>query len=148
MKFYKSIDELPIYYWNQIKETGDLSNLIVNYNGEQVTKYQQHQLKQIYEDLNKQFFDKFGKQDSYQEQIQELSQLYIWKIEGVLDNNPAAKIYARAEEKKMQSRETLNFDTTMAIIQRKLGFYVTAKQMTTTDYFTHIYLISKEGGNG
>lgn len=137
MKFYESISELPIYNWNELNTSGDLKWLLKE--PKKLNKTDISKLVDVYDSMQKDIFEKFGKTDSYQEYLQELKRYMIWKIDGRL-GDPASKIYAKQFEEEEKRKKKIEFHETMALLQKKLGFYVDSKTMTTLDYFTHLHL--------
>lgn len=137
MKFYESIDDLPIYNWNKINTTGELKYLLIE--PKELTDDDKFKLIEVFEFMQKEVFEKFGHKESFKEAIQEDKRYRLWKIEGEL-GDPASKIYAKTYEEEIKNRKKTTFEESIALLQKKLGFYFTSKTMTTTDYFNHIYL--------
>lgn len=68
-QYYESIDDMPIYNWNKIMETGNLKWIFIN--GGTVTK----KIAIIWENLQNQYFDEFGLDSDYRKKLRLMKEI-------------------------------------------------------------------------
>lgn len=68
-QYYSSIEEMPIYNWNKIMETGNLKWVFVN--GGRVTR----KIAEVWEDLQNQYFKEFGVDPEYKNKLRLMKEI-------------------------------------------------------------------------
>jgi hypothetical protein len=148
MKVWDSIDDLPIFFYNKINETGELSYLVEGWQGVEVDKKTKLKLQPAMENVELEMFQMMGSEPQYQLYLDDLKRLYISKIKGAVENDTLAKINTKVYESELNKNKSVKFHDTMAFIHKSLSTYIDPKIMSTRYYYTHLNILSKKNNNG
>jgi len=140
---YTSIRELPVYYWNMISETGDLTLLYKDEGGLEA------RLVDLWEDLQQQHLDEFGisqQMISYERLLIKLAKLQIkYVLSSPRDRTLLIHIkIARNEIAQRNKIKAMKFGRLMVIVQKYLGFQINPRTYSTYDWYYTLKMIASE----
>lgn len=140
MKYYDSIDNLPIHHYWRITETGDLKHLIIE--GDVSAK----ELQKAWEQIELGFFDMLVEDEDYILELRKDAEYYALKAEVAVEPNALNRIYLRAEEneRSLRPKGQFKYDESIAILERSLKFAIDDKKMSVRRYYTHLRLLKLE----
>jgi hypothetical protein len=140
-KAYISIDFMPIYYWQKITETGDLT--LLQKNG----KLKNSILEDIWMNLNNQYFKEFGISSDYQSYLNKSKELVVKECELALGGNPFLKteikiIKADIDMLKQTTSET--FSEILVLLEKFFGFPIDEFKCSVKKYYCYLRTASKK----
>jgi len=136
--FYQSINDLPVWNWNEIKTTGELKWL--SKNGKKVGE------KDLWDDIQQEYLDVYGIDNEskiYYDKIQRKTLLeadFIITKERFLLNEIRI---LEAEIKELQGGEKVRFTSICASLSEYLGYRFDPKVHTVAEYKEHLINIEK-----
>ena len=142
--YFNSIDELPIWNWWRIAESGNLIYLHKgNYDKEDYT----YEAYLLWNKLQNEYLDEFGITDEFR-QILELKKKWISKKTEFLLTGERFKLteidMIEAEISETSSTKTANKkEDSIIILERKLGFPLDDKILSVKKYYNYINHFSK-----
>ena len=142
--YFNSIDELPIWNWWRIAESGNLIYLHKgNYDKEDYT----YEAYLLWNKLQNEYLDEFGITDEFR-QILELKKKWISKKTEFLLTGERFKLteidMIEAEISETSSVKTANKkEDSIIILERKLGFPLDDKILSVKKYYNYINHFSK-----
>ena len=142
--YFNSIDELPIWNWWRIAESGNLIYLHKgNYDKEDYT----YEAYLLWNKLQNEYLDEFGITDEFR-QILELKKKWISKKTEFLLTGERFKLteidMIEAEMSETSSIKTANKkEDSIIILERKLGFPLDDKILSVKKYYNYINHFSK-----
>lgn len=143
MKHYSSIDDLPIYNWNKIHETGELKYLLHDYS-RKITTAQLNQLPEIWRMIYDEYIQRFGIGETSMailDRERRIAELQIERIETGDENiQTFIEIETVALDRKKAETEYLKVDfyETKAYIEKHLGFMINPKICTVVEFYNYI----------
>ena len=140
-KYYTGIDELPIYNWVQIHETGDLTHLVIEKGEDEMN------LQKLWEQIYDSYLSTFGVGDDYvNEKQSEIKELKL-RLDAYLTGDKTKLTFADIEKEQRESKfykgEGTKFHESVAILEKYLGFQIDPKVMSVLKYYTHVNLLNK-----
>ena len=140
MKFYKSIDDLPIFYWFKIFETNELTHLLIK------GKLPQTQLTEIWNDIYNEFIIKFGVDEKFKEHFNLKKDIILLEIEYAQKKQAGVKFRLQLELKKLESLNPIqetkqDFHLLASSISKQMGYNVNLKTTSVTEFYSHIKLL-------
>jgi len=142
--YFNSIDELPIWNWWRIAESGNLIYLHKgNYDKEDYT----YKAYLLWNKLQNEYLDEFGITEEFR-QILELKKKWISKKTEFLLTGERFKLteidMIEAEISETSSTKTANKkEDSIIILERKLGFPLDDKILSVKKYYNYINHFSK-----
>ena len=138
MEFYKNIEELPVYNFNKITETGNLSYLFVN-------GKLGNNADLIWDGIMKEFFDYVGISESYKAFMEHSRNAAILTCRMYLENRKDLINFIDIEN--LQAKESLSdvkedFTKTVMIISKNMGFKVDPKTTTVKEFYSMVKIMS------
>jgi len=127
---YNSIDNLPIYNYNKILETGNLTLYgVLN--------------EEDWEKIEREFFDVIGYGEKYFEILRIKADIVKKKAQYYSSGNDALKPFIQIEEAKLKQisqSEGNDFDYTVAQLSKFMGFKIDSKTTTVKEFYSYIKL--------
>ena len=139
-KYFLSIDDLPIYNWNKIHETGDLSFLLLL--RKPINRFQKIVLMKVWTSLKDQYLEYFGlgetmdrivmKKESLVERYQDLN----------VNDNKDQLTFIDIEERELKEMEQkmanhkADFYTGKAMVEKQIGFAIDVHRESVREYFS------------
>lgn len=141
---YTDIDEMPIYNWFKVHNTGDYSYVLVK--KRKVFKTELKQLDAAWRNLYDQYINEFGFSDSFLsilEKKQEIALLQIEKAEtGDAIYNTLIKLkQAELQRKEADQEKGMSFYEIKAHAEKKIGFQIDIRKMSVLEFYTTLKTI-------
>lgn len=142
---YQSIDELCIFYWNRIQETGNLSYLIrsesVHIEKRKVGKLREAGLKKLWRKLLDEYILRFGFSDNFLEICRLQKEILNLKIQRGTKDDKTVNIFIKIAEEKLISLQQIdkgsNFYELKGALDRA-GFDIRPMETSVAEFFTHV----------
>jgi len=144
MKYYDSADSLPIWnYWN-ITTKSDISYLLKEGELSGFMPQREKQLIELskaWEKITDEMNDVFIKDPDFVSALIEEKD-YIYKIiDAVIDPNPLNKFKAKVAKESFTKSPTFDYETSIAILEKYLGYGIDDRKMSVKRYYTHLRLM-------
>lgn len=128
------IDEMPIWNWNQIAETGDLNFLFKN----QAKKKKLSVLGQAWELLQQQYLDEFGVDTALITRIKTMKKIVKLNIKFYETRDNSILNFIEIEENRLKEtkvQEKIKFYRLVIMVSSHIGFRIDPKQFTVVEWF-------------
>ena len=141
--YYTSIDDLPIWNWWKIAETG---NLIYLHKDSDYTQTD-YSLVSLWNSLQNEYLDTFGITDEF-EQILKLKKKWIIKKSDYLLTGERFKLNEISMietdiQDAMNTKITVDKDDTIVMLETKLSRELNPKEISVKKYYNYINYFSK-----
>ena len=141
--YFNSIDELPIWNWWKIAETG---NLIYLHRENDYTK-EDYSLVSLWNELQNEYLDVFGITDDF-ERLLRLKKKWIIKKADYLLTGERFKlteldIIESDINEAINDKITIDKEDTIIMLERKLGRELDPKKISVKKYYNYINHFSK-----
>ena len=149
-KYYTDIETLPCGLWNKVNETGNTTHARIEakYRGLEDT----YRSVNNWRSIQKQIVEKFGWSQEYKERLMRMRKIALLRIEAELTGQSVLHTFADVEQaqidEELQSAKSFNFEQSIAILERELGFVIDTNTFSTLKYLQHIHLLNKTKQNG
>jgi hypothetical protein len=145
-RYYKSIEDFPIWNWWKVHETKDLKYLLKE--NKRLTKHS----ADIFDKIYSEFIRTFGISDNYKEYMDKIIEIDIAENEMILggDSSMETFIDIMKEELKDLNASSSNgtyIDTAIAV-EKNMGFKLNAKELSVFEYYSYIESLKKSTNNG
>jgi calcineurin-like phosphoesterase family protein len=130
--FYESIDEMPIYNWNKIIETGDLKWIFKN--GGRVTK----KLGEVWVKLQDEYFLEFGLDDTFKKQLRLMKEVIKLNDEFIQNGDRSILNLIHISEVDLQATKkgnTMRFYDLLDRVMSIKKMYIDPKQYTVVQWY-------------
>jgi hypothetical protein len=150
--YYASIDDLPIYYWWEIHESGDVSMLIKD-SKFPITNNLLDYCSELWDDLQQQHLDYVGVSIEYSKYLRLVADVSIAKLQYAISNDnwdlfKLELIQDDLDELKGSPKED-NMETKSMIEKHWLnGQRLDPKKTTVKEYYSYIKSLQKQTANG
>ena len=147
-KVFRDIDEMPIYNWNKIHETGNLEHLLKD--GCKADKYEKMALLRRWKKMYEQFVSRFGFSDEFLSIIELEKNIALLKIEKAERGDENIQTFIEIDEIKLQKKKSeLNgvksdFFDIKAGVESSLGFHIDPKKCTVVKFYSYIKTLKKK----
>lgn len=147
-KVFRDIDEMPIYNWNKIHETGDLKYLIKD--GFKAEGYEMRFLLRRWKKLYEQFIDRFGFSDEFLSILELEKNIALLKIEKAERGDENIQTFIEIDEIKLQKKKAelsnvkSDFFDIKAGVESSLGFHIDPKKCTVVEFYSYIKALKKK----
>lgn len=136
-KYYTSIDDLPIWNWWKVSETG---NLIYLHKKEDYDD-KDYSIMPLWESINDEYFNKYGINDNLR-RLMELKKKWIAKKRKlIVDGKRFALTELVIIESKMRELEqtpSVNNEESIIFLEEKLGREIDPKRISVKKYYDYI----------
>lgn len=145
--YFNSIDELPIWNWWKVSETGNFIYLLKenDYNNED---YSLESYKN-WLDLQDEYLEFFGMDSDFQKILRLKKQWIDKKSKYIIDNDRFSLTEAEIIESKIKeitdNNKTLNQDSTIILLEEKLGREIDPKKISVKKFYNYIKHYSNNG---
>ena len=143
LKVYKSPSDLPFWNWIKINETSDTKYIYIVDDYSKVTETIDS--FNAFDKLYEKFFNEFVMNKEYEAYIQAKKRLML-KIADAYSSEDMSQItFAEIAELEFNAKyetegESKNFNFLIAILEKEIGFKINTKEMTLSEFYTHINL--------
>lgn len=144
---HRTIGELPIYNWNEIHKTGNLSYLLKE--KKPLNEFEKVALSRRWVKIYEEYIAHFGFSPSFIEILQRqirIAELQIEKAE-TGDNviNTFINIEKRAIEKLKEANSSgVDFYEAKSQMEKQLGFTIDVKRCSVIEYYSYIKTLEKD----
>lgn len=146
---YNTIDELPIYNYWKISETGDLKWLFKSIPTKTPDKGQIEELTKSWEQIELEVYAILINDNAYMERIRKLKAEKMQVVRAYTSNDIATQLRVNAmfhqkQSKEQNKQQQSSYHEAIAALEHKLGFPINEREMTVRRYFTHVRLLSNQ----
>ena len=141
-KCYRSVDELPVYNWFKLHETGDLIYIVKRGWCSGAAR------AESWDKCYRSFFDTFGVSDDFREYLELQRDIAILKADKVVDGD--ASLQTKIDIKEMLLAQMLETKTKKKLnevkvfVEKWMGFRLDERVVTVKEYYTYLYALEKE----
>lgn len=147
-KVFRDIDEMPIYNWNKIHETGNLEYLLKD--GCKADKYEKMALLRRWKKMYEQFVSRFGFSDEFLSILELEKNIALLKIEKAERGDENIQTFIEIDEIKLQKKKAelsnvkSDFFDIKAGVESSLGFHIDPKKCTVVEFYSYIKALKKK----
>lgn len=147
-KVFRDIDEMPIYNWNKIHETGDLKYLIKD--GFKAESYEIRFLLKRWKKLYEQHVNRFGFSDDFLSILELEKNIALLKIEKAERGDENIQTFIEIDEIKLQKKKSelsnvkSDFFDIKAVVESSLGFHIDTKKCTVVEFYSYVKTLKKK----
>lgn len=149
MKFYTSIDEMPIFNWFKCVENAEYSWCLQK--RKELNESEAEKCKAVFDSLYAQFIDRFGINETLKEIIALQNGILVHKIDLALTGDRTNKMFIsikQLELNKLLSVKQTKTNTSKIAIEKYLGCQIDTKKTTVTEYYDYLETIKQESNGG
>jgi hypothetical protein len=136
---YSSIDELPVYLWDKMNSTGDVSFLLIK--RKKITENMRAMLKKIRDKMHDEFIDEFGLSDAFLSITRNRIEIAKMKMQYVLDNDGSVLTFIEIAEQELDDQlkgtKKSNFLQSKVAIERELKFQINLRTTTVKEFYSY-----------
>lgn len=140
---YTSIEEMPIYNWNKVFETGDFVYMFKDGKGKQVEG-----LEDIWDDLQQQWMDEFGLEQEIEERIRIKKKLAEYHLDYIITGERFLLNFitiAEIELNDLNKQKSTSFYQAKDTVEKYKGFRLDPKQITVIEWGYTLKNMAKNG---
>ena len=149
-KCHRSIDTLPIYYWQKIHENGNLSYLMISKTIHIEVKeprfIQKYLLSIVWRKMYDEMISRFGFSEEFLEVFRKEKEITIMKANMIIKNDMTKKTFIEIAEIELDGlmeqidrfSGNITFDESIAMLSSHIGFRLNPYECTTAEYFGHM----------
>lgn len=146
MKYYDTIEDLPMYNWRKINKTNDINFLC--YEGKAKTWKQIKTLNEVLQNIKNQFIDTFGISEAYRTELEIKRDILVIEASIATTGDRSQENFKRIKQKELERlyselEETDNAIGDKAIVEKFMGFKINDKECTVAEYYGYIELLKK-----
>jgi hypothetical protein len=141
-KVWGSIEEMPIYNWVKILETGDLKWLFID-KGRVSEQASDHWLI-----LQQQYIDEFGLDENYKQQLRLMEKLKTLNLDFVLTRDRSLLNVIKITEIDLEmdgSKEAISFYQILDYVEKYKGFSIDPKKTSVMKWYYSLKNMSNNG---
>lgn len=145
---YKSIDEMPIYNWNKIHETGDLRYML--HEKKTIEPYEFRFLLKRWKKIYEEYVSRFGLSEDFLSILELEKNIALLKIEKAERGDENMQTFIEIDEIKLQKKRAelsgvqSDFYDIKAAIESNLGFHIDPKKCTVVEFYSYLKNIKKK----
>ena len=151
LRLYDSIENLTLYLWWKIHETGDLRYLIKAENYE-LTNGDVQRIEDTWDDIQDEHVERFGMPEAYEDYLRQLKVVTLKRINFALSQNGMDKTWLKIEEdelKDMMKTTKTNQYKTKAQVEIAAGVApVSPHIMVVVEYYSLIEVAQENAQHG
>lgn len=144
MKYWQSIDELPIYYYYKLVETGELEYLLKEpLEGKYNQDHVKSQLFLAWEKIELEFYDMMVLDADYVNELKKQLRERTKRLNALLKPDAFYKTLWEIEKvkKEQKSNSRSDYYDTIAALNKYLKFAVDDKKLSVRMYFKHLQMM-------
>ena len=142
---------MPIFYWNKIQETGNLSYLIltksVHINKKKVSIAKEIVLKKTWKKLTEEYISRFGFGDEFLDIARKQKELIRLKVDRAISGDRSLNVFIKIIEDELLELQkpgtSGNFWELKGALDRA-GFDIRPMETSVSEFFTHVRTLSKQ----
>lgn len=132
---YNSIDELPIWNWWRIHETGDLCYLYTSTSGNP------EKVIDLWNALYNDYLKRYGLNESFLNYLDKKKRIALMKVDCIVNNKPHLQTFIEIEEKELKDdykHEQSDNNKVVVLLEKHLGFSLDVKTLPVAKYYTYL----------
>lgn len=145
--FFQNIDELPIYNWNKVHETGDLRFILLKNTSKPFTKKQLLTATQKWTVIYEEYIAKFGFSEHFIDMLEiekEIALLIIEKNEtGDMSFQTGINLLNAKIERKIEEMPKGDFFLLKAQMEKQLGFRINTRECSVMEFYSYLKSLQK-----
>lgn len=142
-RYYKSIEDLPVYNWWKLHEENDFKYLLKDSN-KKVNRYAIN----IFKSIKDEFVNTFGIDRRYEQYLDKVWKLEMYNIKMALTGDKSDKIFADNLEFEIEDllneQETKVHNHGVMHIEKYMGFRLDIKTTTVNEFYGYVKEIEKQ----
>ncbi|MBK6836811.1 MAG: hypothetical protein IPG89_22150 [Bacteroidetes bacterium] len=143
MKFYESIEDMPIYNWFKVNN-GDMRFMLIK----QTAKYDGKKAREYFDKIYSEYIDVFGISESYLKVIELKKQISVLNIEMAITGDRILKNFikmAQVELNQINSKTNkTNTNEVKVHLEKYLGFRLNEKETSVKEYYTYLNVMAND----
>lgn len=143
MKFYESIEDMPIYNWFKVNN-GDMRFMLIK----QTAKYDGKKAREYFDKIYSEYIDVFGISESYLKVIELKKQISVLNIEMAITGDRILKNFikmAQIELNQINSKTNkTNTNEVKVHLEKYLGFRLNEKETSVKEYYTYLNVMAND----
>lgn len=149
MKHFENLDELPIFNFWQVRETGNLKYLLQEYDTEEAEKLIKRKvwrgiLKDLWLKMDAEFIENFAMSDEFFNRLLIEKKIINLELEYMLDKNSVVRARLKAEKQKLELNyqsedfKPVKLHEFIAGIEKYIGFQINEKEISTNKVYSYV----------
>ena len=147
VKFYDSIENIPMWNYWKIEETSDLKYLAIGKNYENQFFYDKLKASNAWTKVNGSYLDVFGVSEHYRDVLMLKRDIALNEYAWERNREPIARVYAREAKKELENLELNSLNEKpqdqVFFIEKEMGFKVDPKKISLKDFYSYVNNINK-----
>lgn len=143
MKFYESIEDMPIYNWFKVNN-GDMRFMLIK----QTAKYDGKKAREYFDKIYSEYIDVFGISESYLKVIELKKNISVLQIEMAITGDRILKNFikmAQVELNQINSKTNkTNTNEVKVHLEKYLGFRLNEKETSVKEYYTYLNVMAND----
>lgn len=142
-RVYQSIEEMPIWNWIKVLETGKLEWIFIKGKGRVTKKLAEHWLV-----LQQQYIDEFGLDKGYKQKLRLMLQLHNLRLNFVIDRDRSLLNEIKMIEIDLESSNTqqpMSFYEIVDHVEKYKGFSLDPKKTSVIKWYYSLKNMSNDG---
>mgnify|MGYP003530780370 FL=1 len=143
MKFYESIEDMPIYNWFKVNN-GDMRFMLIK----QTKTYDKAKAREYFDKIYSEYIDVFGISESYLKVIELKKQISVLNIEMAITGDRILKNFikmAQIELNQINSKTNkTNTNEVKVHLEKYLGFRLNEKETSVKEYYTYLNVMASD----
>lgn len=142
-RVFNSIEDMPIWNWIKVLETGKLEWIFIKGKGRVTNKLAEHWLV-----LQQQYIDEFGLDEGYKQKLRLMSQLHNLRLNFVIDRDRSLLNEIKMIEIDLESSNTqqpMSFYEIVDHVEKYKGFSLDPKKTSVIKWYYSLKNMSNDG---
>lgn len=147
MTYFDSADTLPIWNYWMITSTGKLDYLLKSGELSKLKPQRDKQIRElakVWDVIQEEMNEVFVKDPDFVNGLIEEKDYIYKRIDHAVSQSPLTKIKLDAAEKEREQKPDFDYDQSIAVLEKYLGFSVNDKEMSVKRYYTHLRLMKEQ----
>ncbi len=149
---YRSIDDLCIFYWDRIHETGNYSYLVrsksTHIHKKKPGFFRGYWLGLKWRELEEQYIARFGFSQNFLNIIRKEKELLKLKAERISNQDKTLNIFINIIQDEITAMKTdkggSNFYESKAYVEKGMGFRIDPLHTSVSEFYSYIEVIKKQ----
>lgn len=140
---YNTIEDLPVWNWNKIIETGDLKYLFKKHESQQSSEV----LFPIWDDLQQQYFDEFGQSQELINRERIMFQLVKLNLKYLKTKDRSVLNFIKIKKHQLDElnkQEGIKFGKLLIYVSKYMGFRVDPKNISVYEWNHTLKLMEQD----
>ena len=146
MRIYNNIDNLPIWNFNKVKSENDLRYLFVKKSF--LNRFYIRKLLKIWESIFNQFFDEFGIDEGFLEELNEEKRILIMLCDRWIKQDRSIETFIDKKKYelslKKSNKGSIKFAEQVSILSKFKGYRIDEKIVTVKEFYSDLESYKKQ----